>query len=108
MKNICYLLLAFTLIVLPACKKDPLTGDLKITLSYNANINFSSYSYSLYTEGSWAASTPVSPLLSGNVTSAGTIVIRDLNPGNYVILINNIGIHKQVQVTAGREREFKI
>jgi hypothetical protein len=107
MKNILYLLIALTLLILPACKKDSLTGDLKITFNPNPNINYSTYRYSLYTESSWAASTPVAPLLSGSVTAAGIIVVRDLNPGNYVISIDNIGLRKQVQITAGREREYK-
>jgi hypothetical protein len=103
MKKICYLLLALTLLVLPACKKDelnPQTGDLKIVLSGS----FSGIAYALYTEGSRASLVSIPPLREGRFTSS-TVLIRDLNQGNYVLSVG--GSTKSVQVTAGREREYK-
>ena len=83
--------------------KDLLTGDLKIVLNSSLLIT---PSYELYTEASWSATTPVLPLVQGQFTSANTVVIGDLNPGNYILLIG--GVYKQVHVPAGREREYTI
>jgi hypothetical protein len=102
------LLLVFSLFILCACKQEdigPQTGDLKIfinTLGVSIQL-----SYELYTEGSLTTRVVVLPLRSGEVTvsSSTPFYIRDINAGNYVLLIG--GSSRSVQVTAGREREYK-
>ncbi len=88
--------------ILNACNTDDavtLTGNLRVVLK---NGIVGNPFYELYTEDSWTALEPVAPLLQGHFTSS-TVVIQDLNPGNYIFSIG--GFHKQVQVTAGRVRE---
>ena len=106
MRNNCYsLLLLLVLFALSSCSKDdgpPLTGVLRLVVSSNLPVNSS---YELYSEASWSLDKPVSPLLQGQFTSTNVVVIRNLNTGNYIVGVS--GYYKQVQVTAGSEREYK-
>jgi hypothetical protein len=83
----------------------PQTGNLKIFINV-LDFTVKLY-YELYTEGSLTARMVASPLRSGEVTlrSYTPFYIRDLNAGNYVLSIE--GNSRSVQVTAGREREYK-
>lgn len=97
-----YVLFLSLFCLLASCKKDELTGSLKIILKGNPPADLT---YQLYTEGSWAAASISQPLRTG-IFFARTATINDLNPGNYIIMIG--GGYFSVQVTAGREREYQL
>jgi hypothetical protein len=89
--------------LLLSCKKnEELTGSLKIFLRGNPQ---AIVPYQLYTEGAWSAPSAAFALKTGNILS-GTIIINDLNPGNYILMVG--GSYWSVQVTAGREREYTL
>ncbi|GAB3899480.1 hypothetical protein GCM10028803_20690 [Larkinella knui] len=99
------LLLFFLIMSLGACKKDEVkaTGSLQVTLAYPFQPATSIY-YELYSETGYK-NTP--PLRTGTFTTANsnTVTIDNLNPGNYVMVINaNLF---SLQVTAGRQRAYK-
>lgn len=81
------------------CKKTELapTGSLKINTTSKP-----SASYYLMTEA--AAGGSHLTLRDGNVSGASSFVIDDLNPGDYVLGLNNS--QHAVQVTAGQQREY--
>ncbi|MDO1445952.1 hypothetical protein Q0590_06795 [Rhodocytophaga aerolata] len=102
------LLLVSSLLILLSCSKEdvgPQTGDLKIYINV-LDATWTLY-YELYTEGSLATRMVVSPLREGEVTvrSSTPFYIRDLNAGNYILSIG--GSTRSVQVTGGREREYR-
>lgn len=94
--------LFFSLVLLigaNGCNKTELvpTGSLKINTTSKA-----SASYYLMTEA--AAGGSHLTLRDGNISGASSFVIVDLNPGDYVLSINNN--QHAVQVTAGQQREY--
>lgn len=93
------LLLITTL--LGACNRKadpaPVAGALKISVvNFDAARNMT---YSLYTEAIWAGFRTSSPLREGPLQAE--LVIDNLNPGNYVFVLDN-STAKSVQVVAGQ------
>lgn len=100
-------LLVLLLTTFAACSKkadpEPVVGDIELTLTYPSN--YASLSYYLYTEAGFTSAPRIDPLRVGHL--APSIIIRDLNPGNYVF--TPMGITPQsVQVTAGRTTKYTI
>ncbi|GAB3270876.1 hypothetical protein GCM10027347_41830 [Larkinella harenae] len=91
---------------LGACRQNLVeaqTGSVLVSLSYAERPTGDVY-YEVYSESGYRQ---VPPLLTGTLTAANSYqaVFTDLNPGNYVMVIN--GNPFSLQVTAGRQREYK-
>jgi hypothetical protein len=89
-------------------KADPYAGDLKIKIAGSTG---KALNYELYTEASYAAAQQgiYRLLLKKGVTYYGTIEIKGLYPGTYVVYINpeSLPIGTQmVQVTAKKVNEY--
>jgi hypothetical protein len=88
-------------------KIDPSVGDLRIKVAGSTGKYLD---YELYTEASYAAAQQSIynlPLKKG--VAYGTIEIKGVNPGNYIIYINSEGlptVTQMVQVTAKKVKEY--
>lgn len=105
------MLLCLLVLIQSGCKQDkvdPYAGDLKIKVAGSTG---KSLNYELYTEASYAAArqgTYNLPLKKG-VTYYGTIEVKGLHPGTYVVYINPESlpiVTQMVQVTAKKVNEY--
>ncbi len=91
-----------------SCEKDQFvqTGELKITINTD---DLQGVSYSIYTEAVFISDIATMPAIKTDIISSKTIIIKDLNAGNYYLRLNN-GSNRAtfLQVTAGKQRTFEI
>jgi hypothetical protein len=110
-RRLCLLTLA-CLLLLTACEKEKMTGDLEITFyPYgDSNIPESLYYY-LYNVQTETEAQKAPPLVRESIGKAvnNTAHIRDLNPGNYIFkyYVRSDTVYKSVQVTAGTTRKYE-
>jgi hypothetical protein len=104
------MLLCLLVLIQFGCKQDkidPYVGDLRIKVAGSTGKNLN---YELYTEASYAAwqqSIYNLPLKKG--VAYGTIEIKGLNPGAYIVNINSESlptVTQMVQVTAKKVNEY--
>jgi hypothetical protein len=101
----CILIIIIVLLITNCKKEDPvLTGDLKITFTYSSNITNNEISVYIY----FAENTNAALYFSVEPDLNGNLIIKDLNPGNYILEFNfpGGGLTRGFQITAGKQTEL--